>query len=462
MSKLRPYQKEGVKQIIRFNGRALLADEMRLGKTIQALWYLKLRPKIRPALVICPANAKWVWEEQAWEHIRMDSKVLEGCERERPRRYPPPDWPPLTIINYDIVQYWKQFLKKMSYKIVLLDECHYIKNIGKNKHRVKRTSACLSVAKKCPHIIGISGTPILSKPMELFNLLHLIDPEEWPSRVVYAWEFCNPRHNGWSWDYSGAYHTKRLNKRLRRTCMIRRRRKEVYKQLPDKIRSVVPLSIRHPQEYVHAENNFTEWLGDKSPKRLRKAENAIALAKLGYLKRLAVRLKIRAVRTWVRDFLDETEDVNEKLVLFGILKPAVKYLYGHFQNNAVNGTVSVAKRKAAVKTFQRNKRKRLYIGNILASGQAIELKPANTVAFFELDWVTGNHTQAEDRVVSVEDKEPPCIYYLVAKNTIEEDLCKILQVKSKVTGSVLDGDEDVENMNIYSQLMDRIRERRLL
>jgi len=451
MSKLRPYQKEGVKQIIKFKGRVLLADEMRLGKTIQTLWYLKIRPKIRPALVICPSGAKWVWEEQAHEHIGMDSIILSGRKPIKATRSTIADWPELTIINYEIVHYWKNFLKKMNYQIVLIDESHQIKNKG-----AQRTRACIFIARKVPHIIAISGTPIVNKPIEIFSILNLIDKNRWGKRWDFAWTYCKPKHNGWGWDLSGHSNTKKLNKILRKTCMIRRRRKDVYSQLPDKIRMVVPLDMRNPKEYRYAESDFAGWLGNKSPTRLKRALQAESLTKLGYLKRLATRLKIKAVKAWVDNFLEESD---EKLVLLGLQKPAIQYLCKKYDKIAVNGRVSPVKRWKAVKEFQTNKHKRLYIGNIIASGTAIELKPANTMAFFELDWVPGNHTQAEDRIVHVHDKEPPSIYYLVAKGTIEQDLCKILQRKSRVVSSVLDGDKNMEDMNIFDKLMTAVQER---
>ena len=119
MTKLYPYQIKGVKEILRLNGRALLADEMGLGKTIQALWFLKKHPGSFPALVLCPANAKWVWEEQAAQHTRIRSQILSGKTPDKNflrRRVP------LTICNYDILKAWYDVLKEFRYQTLILDE----------------------------------------------------------------------------------------------------------------------------------------------------------------------------------------------------------------------------------------------------------------------------------------------------------------------------------------------------
>src|SRR5690242_14288436 len=98
MTKLYDFQKEGVLQLERFDGRALLADEVGLGKTIQALTYAK-RNQIPLTVVVCPAGLKYHWQAQAAQHLNIRAEVLEGRKPKRQRmRYPPK----IIILNYDI------------------------------------------------------------------------------------------------------------------------------------------------------------------------------------------------------------------------------------------------------------------------------------------------------------------------------------------------------------------------
>ena len=117
MTTLYPYQKKGVKQILKHDGRVLLADEMGLGKTLQALWYLKMKPETMPALVVCPASLKWVWQHEAKLHCNMIADVLEG-------RKPYADdllvKSELIIINYEILAYWLPWIYKQGFQTLII------------------------------------------------------------------------------------------------------------------------------------------------------------------------------------------------------------------------------------------------------------------------------------------------------------------------------------------------------
>ena len=117
-SKLFPFQKVGVKKLIHFNGRALLADEMGLGKTIQVLKWLEKNPNARPAIVVCPAHAKWVWYTQASEHTRFHSIILNGQRVPKKSHIKKSK---IIIINYDILSYWLDYLKGLNPQVLIVD-----------------------------------------------------------------------------------------------------------------------------------------------------------------------------------------------------------------------------------------------------------------------------------------------------------------------------------------------------
>src|SRR5271166_2568413 len=98
--KLYKFQRDGVIKLDQFNGLALIADDTGLGKTIQCLAYIK-KKNIERTLVVCPAIAKWHWQREAKLHIGLRSCVLQG---ETPHVSLLNK--AITIINYDILQYW--------------------------------------------------------------------------------------------------------------------------------------------------------------------------------------------------------------------------------------------------------------------------------------------------------------------------------------------------------------------
>jgi SNF2 family DNA or RNA helicase len=239
--------------------------------------------------------------------------------------------------------------------------------------------------------------------------------------------------------------------------MIRRLKSQVLKDLPAKTRSVIPLDITNKdrKEYEEAEANFVKWLSKKSRRLALRAAKAERLVKMGYLKRLAARLKMKQVIAWIDNFLQETD---EKLLVFGIHKSVLRELYERYKHQSVivTGEITGRKRVHAQDLFNKNKRYRLFFGNIDAAGVQWSCTSASTTLFVEIGWVPGKHTQAEDRTHGIKRGRKGYVsqsYYLVAKGTIEERLCELVQEKQRVLEETLDGiASDSSGLNIFDQL----------
>lgn len=438
------FQKKGVRKIEQFGGRALLADEMGLGKTIQALtWTVNFLSPKATVLIICPASLKLNWQREAMHHYNLRCEVLSqltppSTKLPRGRKY---------IINYDVLfgrkgqeLTWMKVLTDLKPDLIICDECHYIKGMD-----AQRTKAVRIICKDVPHIIMISGTPMTNRPAELFPALNILCPEEFPSFSQYGWRYCSPKMTPWGINWSGAANLEELHERLSEICMVRRRKKDVLKQLPDKIRTVVPIELKEKdrKEYLKAEREFITWLRKLSPAKARSAEKAEYLVKRGYLKRLAGSLKLEATMEWIENFLTESD---EKLIFFGIHKAFLQPIYDKFKDRAVlvNGSVNSSDRQKAFDAFTTKKEKRLFIGNIQAAGVGWNGQIATNVAFGEMAWTPGEHTQAEDRAHRIGQTRGVMCHYLVSAGTIEESLCKLIQEKQQTLTSVLDGDDSVE------------------
>jgi len=454
MTKLYGYQKKGVKRIEKFDGRVLLADEMGLGKSIQALTYLKRHPSLRPAIIVCPACIKWVWETQASEHCSLQTKVLSGRKVVKDGLF---DSSGIIIINYDILQNWVGYLVKKKPKIIIGDEIQAIKSRGAG-----RSKAFKELCKRAEHVIAISGTPLTNRHSELFHILHILWPKTFPTFVHYAERYCPPRWTPWgSNDYRRSTNSAELHHRLKRLGMIRRLKKDVLKDLPAKTRITIPMDIQNRREYDKANNDFINWIGAIDPAKARKARKAEELVKIGCLIRLAAELKMKFVFDWIDSFLDSEDG---KLGLFACHKRIINMLYDRYPKTSVKltGATSEKKRKEVVQRFQKDKKTRLFIGNIKAAGVGIDLWAASTMAFIETGWVPGDVIQVEDRFHRIGQKNNVSCYYLVAKDTIEEHLCKILQVKQKVIARVLDGNQNRKDtkLDVYNQLLKTLKGKR--
>jgi SWI/SNF-related matrix-associated actin-dependent regulator 1 of chromatin subfamily A len=445
MTKLYKYQKQGVKALEAFDGRVLLADEMGLGKTIQALWYYK-RNKTSPVVIICPASLKYNWAREAAVHIGQRAEILEGTKPPKRKVFKKNSF---VIINYEIVGAWLDYLLEMDPQLVILDECQYIKN-----RAAKRTRYVRQLCKKVPHVLALSGTPLTNRPAELWPILNVVRPDIFKSFMSFVMEYCSARRMPWGWQFKGAKNLDKLHKLLTENCMVRRRKADVLTDLPAKSRHVVPVPIQNRKEYDEAEDDLITWLSKYSKAKASRASRAQRLVKMGYLKRLAGKLKLKSITDWIDAFLEESDG---KLVVFAIHKNIIAQLKERYKNCVVvTGSTSSKKRQQAVDRFQRDKKTRLFIGNLQAAGVGLTLTASSTVLFAELGWTPGEHVQGEDRVHRIGQTNAAQIYYLIGVDTIEERLSKILQEKQAVLSATLDGGDVVEQLDIFNQLQEEL------
>jgi SWI/SNF-related matrix-associated actin-dependent regulator of chromatin subfamily A-like protein 1 len=444
-----PYQKDVVLDVEDFNGRAMISAEMGLGKTAMALWVLK-RQKIQsyPAVVVCPASTKYIWEHEAIR-IGIRPTVLEGTKPPESTRKSTP--PRLTILNYDILKHWLPHLLKQGVSTVIYDESQYIAN-----RRAGRTKAALKLGRQAKHVIALSGTPLVNRPAELWPTLHVVRPDLYPSFWTFCQRFCRPRRTPWGWDFSGASNLDILHSTLTRQMMVRRLKKDVLKDLPEKMRCVVPVEISDRKEYELARDDFVGWLKSRQADRVQSALRAQQMTQIGYLLRLCARLKLRAVVDWCNEFLSGSD---EKLVVFAVHRKMIEALDRRLEGGkhvVIDGQVGGRLRKAAVDQFQRDPSTRVLIGNVKAAGVGLTLTAASNVAFAELYWTPGAMTQAEDRCHRIGTTSTVWAHYLVAHGTIEERLCKAIQEKQATIRTVLDGGAEEDDLSILDMLVSEL------
>jgi len=425
------YQEKGVSFIEAKNGRALIADEMGLGKTVQAIAWLQMHPELRRVLIVVPASLKLNWkrEIETWMP-NPDVEILNSTTSYSITSR-------IAVINYDILSSWLKDLLLWKPEVIIGDEIQAVKS-----NKAQRTKAIKKLAKVVNHFIALSGTPIVNRPIEFFNAIQMIDPRLYPNYWQFTDRYCGRKHTGFGWNVNGATNTKELHATLKSTIMIRRLKSEVLKELPDKIYSFFPLEMTTDgyREYKSAEKDLIAWIKDnKGRAAAERASNATVLAEIEVLKQLAVRAKMDHAIKWIEDFLD----TGEKLVVFATHKFVIEQIMLHFGRKAVkiDGSVSGSKRQLAVDKFQNDAETRLFVGNIQAAGVGITLTAGSNVAFLELPWTPGALVQAEDRCHRIGQKNSVTIYYLLAEDTIEERIAKLLDEKKEVLSRVLDGEE---------------------
>lgn len=434
------YQKKGVQKIVNtfFSGKKgfLLADDMGIGKTIQAITVIK-HFQYKKVLIVCPASLKLNWQREIKKWVNFESYIVNSSES---NEYDIKN-NNMLIINYDILKKFESILKNIKFDMVISDECHYIKN-----EQAQRTKSFKNIIEKTDKILLLSGTPIENRPIEFFNTLNIINSDLFSNKFQFGQRYCALKNNGFGYDWSGHSNTGELNQLLvEEDIMLRRKKEDILEDLPDKLVSVIPLDIDNYSEYALADKEFALWL--KNNKQAKRTQIQFNVEEL---EQIVLQGKIKQIYSWIDNFFES----NEKLVLMCKHHKTIDLLYERYKDVSVlfDGRCNEKQKQQAVDQFQNSDKIKLFIGNIKAAGVGITLTAASNLCFLQLDWSPSKHDQASDRIYRIGQKNCCNIYYFVAQGTIEEAKLQLLDRKRKVVKAILDG-ERVQDFNILSELL---------
>ncbi|HET6551228.1 MAG TPA: DEAD/DEAH box helicase [Solirubrobacter sp.] len=429
---LRPFQRAGVNYALE-SRRLFIADEQGLGKTVEALAVLE-EDDAYPAVVICPASLKLNWQRETEHWLPHRSlHVVVGTGKTIPKA-------DITVLNYEIVHAHRERLAIARPKALILDESHYVKNPA-----AKRTRAVRRLAEALPEgafKIALTGTPVMNHPDELIAQLRILGRlEEFGSGARFKRRF------------QGAGAEERIHWHLRRTCFVRRLKKDVLPQLPEKRQVVVPVALENERDYRLAERDVIAWLQEQ-PLELSELQAKVAatlraerLAQLNTLRRLAARGKLGPALAWIDDFLAS----EEPLVVFAGHREIQEMVVQRFPDALhVVGADDAKQRDAAVQAFQAPDGPQLLVCSTRVAGQGITLTRASNVAFLDLEWSPAMHDQAEDRCHRIGQRDAVTAWYLLAAETIDEAMAEVLARKRGIVGAVTDGRRDESEAVVQS------------
>jgi hypothetical protein len=329
---------------------------------------------------------------------------------------------------------------------ILVSNCHMVKN-----PKAQRTKAVKAFCKGKRHVIALSGTPIINRPIEFFTALNILAPDTFNRYWDYAQRYCDAKHNGFGWDLSGASNTDELHQRLDGNVMIRRLKADVLKDLPPKTRTTIPLTLGI------SEGIYTAALREAQVAWQEEKPDPLAdITQISKLRQAAMDAKFNLCCEWIDNFLE----TGRKLVVFDIHHKTTDRLMAQYGkiSIALDGRVDARLRLGQVNKFMHNPDIRLLIGNIQVAGIGFNLTAAQDAVFLEFPWTPGEMDQAEDRIHRIGQAGAANIYYLVAQGTLEEDMIELIDEKRKVVGAVVDGIID-ESKTMMNALIKRLKER---
>ena len=462
--------------------KAILADEMGLGKTRTAI--IAAKEEKAKTIIVCPASLKINWKREIQSVYPDDVvDVVDSKSNEISYRS---DW---VIINYDIVEKWipqiETLIEGGHLDTIILDEAHYIK--GKSQRATAIVGGFISpkggtrhklkgLANQMERVYLLTGTPLLNRPVELFNLLRAIKHPLSQNRTEFVKKYCGAffivrvqdlatgkafmveqkrfyKYYGDRKKYrvlfrfldeSGATNLPELWATVR-DSMLRRKKKDVI-DLPEKIISVMDceLSDEWKKIYDHAWDSYIDFLranqidGDQS-----KLDNVILarhLVEITKLKQVCSQSKIPRIIQDVKNAVEQ----GQKVIIFSQYTDTIDRIMETLKTEEIkavslSGSDDMNERQISVDAFQNNDDVKAIVLNIKAGGVGINLTAGSIVMFADMDWSPEIHRQAEDRAHRIGQEGTVNVYYYVQGGTVEEDILAILAEKKGIADAVLEG-----------------------
>lgn len=411
---LRPFQEYGASWLIH-TPRALLADEMGLGKTVQALAALASTNGF-PALIVVPPHlvSNWLYEINRFLSINDSPPHVHIITGLKPYELPKAD---IYLTHYLLLRGWKEALPSLSFHTVIFDEIQELRHRGTEKY-----SAASLLANACERVYGLSGTPIYNHGGEIWNVVNILD-----YHLLGDWESFSRE---WCYGYGNniVLHPDWLGDHLRREgLMLRRTKKDVLPDLPDKRRLV---------QHVDADDILFAKLMSPVISQLKElasnqailpAQRALVEGRLSEGERQATGI---AKALYVVQFVRALLENGEKILLFAHHHKVMDIFREELRRYSpvfITGRETTPQKELSVQRFMDEKTNLCCISLRAAAG--LNLQKATCVVFAELDWSPAVHSQAEDRAHRIGQSDSLLCYYLVCSNGSDRMVQDVLGLK---------------------------------
>lgn len=418
-----------------------------------------------PALVICPASLKVNWQREFKKFAGINAIILDDKNRDNWHRFyemkrgDGESICPVFITNYeslkkffvtDIRDHARFTLRSVvfdqrikMFKSIIIDESHKCKS-----SKTQQSKYVEGICKGKQWIFALTGTPVVNNNTDLIQQLKILGRlDDFGGYNQFMSRYCDgPKLSS---------NNRELNYRLWMFGFFRREKQKVLTQLPDKMRQYITCNITNRKEYDEAENDVIRYLREykkANDDKVARAMRGQVMVKMGILKQIAAKGKIKAVSEFIHDVIDG----GEKLIMFAYLKDVVAALKDEFPDAVtVTGSDSIAQKQNAVDRFQNDPECKLIILNYKSGGTGLTLTAASRVGFIEFPWTYSDCEQAEDRAHRNGQKNAVNCYYFLGDKTIDRYMYSVIQTKkgiaNEVTGTTTQIEEDMLNitMNLF-------------
>ncbi|MGH8093796.1 MAG: SNF2-related protein [Chthoniobacterales bacterium] len=441
---LRDYQRSGVQWLAALaaqNLGGILADEMGLGKTVQTLAFLQLDRGNGASLIVCPTSLLSNWQREA-ARFTPELKVLrvDGTNRTKKiARLPEHD---LALTSYGLLRRDLELYAGLSLRTVVLDEAQHIKN-----PETQNAQAAFSLSARQRFVL--TGTPMENSVRDLWSLMNFVAPGYLGSRADFRERYEKPL----TVNPDAVLH-RRLARRLR-PFLLRRRKVDVARELPEKIEQIVPceLGLTQRATYNALLCEIQQGIGktgtNDGAMRMRMLTGLLRLRQACCDLRLLGALPDEAAEPSAKlDLLDELLgeiiDGGHRVLIFSQF---VKMLDLVRKRLEASGTAHcylaglTKNRQEQVDRFQNDEKIPVFLISLKAGGVGLNLSAADTVIHFDPWWNAAVEAQAIDRAHRIGQKRVVTSYKLIARDTVEEKILNLQKRKRDLASAMLETEE---------------------
>jgi superfamily II DNA or RNA helicase len=440
---LREYQLAGFEWLTRLaanNLGGILADEMGLGKTVQTLAFLRAHQGDGPALVVCPTSLVTNWENEARKFTpELKTLVLEGADRAA--RFHEIASADMVITSYALLRRDIETLREINFSTVVLDEAQHIKN-------PETQNAQAAYALRATHRFVLTGTPMENSVRDLWSIMNFALPGYLGDRKDFRERYELPIARG-----SAPEVQRRLSRRLQ-PFLLRRRKRDVAKDLPEKIEQVVPCSLTSHQRaaYDALLREIQQGLGGSGKNVNAGAQRMKMLTGLLRLRQVCCDLRLvgldkeetSAKLDLLDELLEEAIDGEHRVLVFSQFVSMLHFIRERLEKLEIPFCYldgSTKQRQEIVDRFQSDSAIPVFLISLKAGGVGLNLSAADTVIHFDPWWNPAVEAQATDRAHRIGQTRVVTAYKLITRDTVEEKILRLQEKKRAAIDAAIDSEE---------------------
>lgn len=449
---MREYQKNGYMWLktLRQNGfGGILADDMGLGKTLQIISLLVSEHEDRAkegkipgrALVVCPASLVYNWKKEMERFApNLNAVTVTGLAPERKKIIESTQEGDVIITSYDLLKRDVEIYEDLIFSIQVIDEAQFIKNSS--------TQAAKAVKKvKAGTKLALTGTPIENRLSELWSIFDYLMPGFLYTYAKFREEIETP-----------IIQNKEQDKMLRlqrmiRPFILRRLKKEVLHDLPEKIEENIYARLEGEQQALYDANVQKMRMAlDKQTDKEFQAERFQILAELTKLRQICCDPSLvfedykgeSAKMDMCIELIKNAVNGGHKILLFSQFTTMLENIQKRLEKEEISyytltGSINKEKRMKLVDQFNEDDTS-VFCISLKAGGTGLNLTSADIVIHYDPWWNVAVQNQATDRAYRIGQENVVTVYKLVTEGTIEEKIVAIQEKKQKLASEVLEGE----------------------